>query len=516
MPFGLTNAPATFNLMMNRIFQPHRAYTGVFFDDVLVFSKSEEEHKRHLQTVFEEFRRHKVYVNPKKSEFFLKEIHYLGHIVSHNVVRMDPAKVQAIVEWPPLTSVHQVRSFLGLCSYYRRFVRQFAHIASPLHDLTKKKIAFKWEHKQRTAFQALKDRISQEPILILPDLNKTFEVYCDASGDCVGEVLNQEGHAVAFESRRLRDVELHASIYEKELLAVVHALSIWKHYLLGADFLIKTDHQSLRYFLTQRKLSEKQMRWANFLSMFHFHFIHTPGKTNQVADALSRRPKLNAVTTIHHEDLSNMPNLYADDEDFKEVWAVLKEGKSAPPFSIKDGFLYHHQAICVVTGLRTKVMSETHAPPYAGHRGIMPTTQALERYFFWPSLRADIEKYVRQCLVCQRVTYDRHKAPGLLHPLPIPDAPWESIAMDFITGLPRTQHGNDAIWTIIDRFSKQAHFLPVRKTIKPECRCWCRCCPLDIMSGGEDHVEFDNGDNKVHNCHGMYILCDDHLCFLHQ
>ena len=120
------------------------------------------------------------------------------------------------------------------------------------------------------------------------------------------------------------------------------------------------------------------MRWANFLSMFHFHFMHTPGNKNVVADALSRRPRVNAVTTIHHEDLSSMPELYEKDEDFKEVWAALQEGKSAPSFSIRDGYLYHNQAICVVTGLRTKVMSESHAPPYAGHRGIMSTTSALE------------------------------------------------------------------------------------------------------------------------------------------
>ena len=190
--------------------------------------------------------------------------------------------------------------------------------------------------------------------------------------------------------------------------------------------MIKTDHQSLRYFLTQRKLSEKQMRWANFLSLFHFQFMHTPGNKNVVADALSRRPKVNAVTTIHHQELSSMPEQYGIDKDFKEIWDALHEGKSIPPFSIRDGFLYHSQALCVVAGLRTKVMEETHAPPYAGHRGIMSTSIALERYFYWLSLQVDIDKYVRECLVCQKVKYDRHKSNGLLHPLPIPDA---SLAM---------------------------------------------------------------------------------------
>ncbi|MCO5567022.1 hypothetical protein L7F22_020705 [Adiantum nelumboides] len=134
----------------------------------------------------------------------------------------------------------------------------------------------------------------------------------------------------------------------------------------------------------------------------------------------------------------------------------------------RDGYLYHHQAICVTEPLRRKIMDEAHASPYAGHRGILPTTQALERYFFWPTLKADIEKYVRECLVCQKVKYDRHKPAGLLQPLPVPDQPWESIAMDFSMDLPRTQTGNDAIWTIVDRFSKQAHFVPVRKTIKAD------------------------------------------------
>ncbi|MCO5601836.1 hypothetical protein L7F22_055961 [Adiantum nelumboides] len=144
MPFGLTNAPASFNRMMDRIFRPYRKFTGVFFDDILVFSETEEEHKKHLDIVFQELRKNELHINAKKSEFFLNKIHYLAHIVSHNQVRMDPAKIQVIKDWPPLTTVHDVRSFLGLCSYYRRFIRGFAHVAAPLHDLTKKRIPFYW------------------------------------------------------------------------------------------------------------------------------------------------------------------------------------------------------------------------------------------------------------------------------------------------------------------------------------------------------------------------------------
>ncbi|MCO5579927.1 hypothetical protein L7F22_033794 [Adiantum nelumboides] len=210
-------------------------------------------------------------------------------------------------------------------------------------------------HIKKEAFEKLKYFLSHGPILIVPDLRKPFEVHCDASGDCIGAVLNQEGHAVAFESRRLKDAELHASIYEKEILAVIHALSIWKHYLLGADFVIRTDHQSLRYFLTQRKISEKQIRWANFLSMFHFQILHTSGTKNAVADALFRRPKINAITTIYHEELETLYEKYPLDPDFAQIWNDLQAGQTVAPYSIKDDTLYHRHAICIVAPLRHKV-----------------------------------------------------------------------------------------------------------------------------------------------------------------
>ena len=467
MPFGLTNAPATFNRMMDRIFRPHRQFVGTFFDDMIVYSKNEQEHRDHLTVVFNELRKNRLLINAKKSEFFLEEIHFLGHIVSKDGVRMDPAKVEAIKTWPDLKTVHDVRSFLGLCSYYRRFIRSFAEIASPLHALERKGITFTWKDKEISAFNKLKEKLTSDPVLILPDLRKSFVVQCDACGHSLGAVLMQNGHVVAYESRMLLGAERTLQVYEKELLAVIHALSSWKHYLLGADFVVQTDHQTLRYFLTQTKLSEKHMRWANFLSMFHFQIVHVEGKKNVVADALSRKPQISAMSIPYHHELDDMKTQYADNEEFARIYDQLSEGQPHEHYLLRDGFLLMHGRLCVTSQLRNKVLIESHAPPFAGHRGIDATLKAVETFFYWPTLRRDVDAFVRACIVCQKVKFDRQKAPGLLQPLPIPNRPWESIAMDFIFGLPRTQTGNDGIWTIICRFSKHAHFIPVRKTIKP-------------------------------------------------
>ncbi|MCO5586475.1 hypothetical protein L7F22_040415 [Adiantum nelumboides] len=408
----------------------------------------------------------RLFINGKKSEFFMKEIKYLGHIISKEGIRMDPEKLRVIEEWPEPCNVHELRSFLGMCSYYRRFIRDFSRIAGPLHDLTKKKVKYVWTPKENTAFMQLKAKLMTQPLLVLPDLKKPFEVHCDACGDSIGAVLSQEGHPIAYESRRLNSQERVLGVYEKELISVIHALQSWKHYLLGTAFVIYTDHQSIRYFMTQTKLSEKQMRWANFLSQFHFHIAHVAGKKNQVVDALSRRPRANAVSIAYNHDLTCMIAKYAEDSDYQGIMQGLTQGQVIEPYSLNEGFLLYENRLCVTKDMREKVMSESHEPPYAGHRGIQPTTKAIELYFYWPHMRQDIEDYVSKCIVCQKVKYERGKSLGLLQPLPIPDVPWQSISMDFVFGLPRSIQGNNGIWTIVDRFSKQAHFLPIKKTIK--------------------------------------------------
>ncbi|MCO5582345.1 hypothetical protein L7F22_036239 [Adiantum nelumboides] len=345
MPFGLTNAPATFNRMMERIFRPHCNFTRVFFDDVIIYSKTIEEHKEHL----------------KKSEFFLKEIQYLGQIISKNGIRMDPAKLEVIKDWPNPRNLHEVRSFIGMCAYYRRFIEKFSLIVGPLHDLTKKNVKYVWTEKRQQAFDTLKQKLISQHVLALPNLSKPFEVQCDACGDCLGAVLLQEGHAIAYESRRLSSNEQILGIYEKELLAVLHALVSWKHYPLGTPFILQADNQSLKYFMMQTKLSDKQMRWANFLSRFNYHIAHIAGKHNQVANALSRRPKVNAVSIATHNDQSSMIDEYAIDPDFKDVISALALGKKEEPFNLQDGYLRHGNRLCITRSLREKVMFESHA-----------------------------------------------------------------------------------------------------------------------------------------------------------
>ncbi|MCO5594877.1 hypothetical protein L7F22_048912 [Adiantum nelumboides] len=287
-------------------------------------------------------------------------------------------------------------------------------------------------------------------------------------GSSIDEVLMQDGRVVAYESRILQGAEKTMQVYEKELQAVIHALLSWKHYLLGADFVVQTDHQTLRYFLTQAKLSEKHMRWANILSMFHFQIVHVEGKKNVVAYALSRKPQISAVSIPYHHELHDTREQYANDEDFARIFEQLVDGQRHEHYLLKDGFMMMHGRLCVTRPLRRKVMEESLVPPYAGHRGIDATVKAVETFFYWPTLRRDVDAFVRECIFCEKVKFDRQKAPGLLQPLPIPDKPWESIAVDFIFDLPRTQTGNDGVWTIICRFRKQAHFIHVRKKIKPD------------------------------------------------
>src|ERR1041385_8005991 len=259
MSFGLTNAPAYFMSMMNKIIMEFLdKFVVVFIDVILIYSKNEAEHEEHLRLVLEKLREHQIYAKFSKCEFWLKEVGFLGHVVSGEGIAVDPSKVEAVTEWQAPTSVGEIRSFLGLAGYYRRFIESFSKIAKPMTELLKKDTKFVWTEECEASFQELKKRLVTAPVLILPDVRKDFQVYCDASGQGLGGVLMKDGKVVCYTSRQLRPHELNYATHDLELAAVVHALKTWRHFLIGNKCDIYTDHKSLKYIFTQKELNLRQ------------------------------------------------------------------------------------------------------------------------------------------------------------------------------------------------------------------------------------------------------------------
>ncbi|KAJ9536518.1 hypothetical protein OSB04_un000312 [Centaurea solstitialis] len=267
MSFGLTNAPAAFMDLMNRVCKPYLdEFVIVFIDDILIYSKTAEEHGEHLRKVLEMLKREQLYAKFSKCEFWLKEVQFLGHIVTQEGIKVDPAKIEAIKDWESPKSPSEVRSFLGLAGYYRRFIEHFSTIATPLMALTKKDIKFEWSSTCERAFNNLKGKLTSAPILALPNGTDGFVVYCDASKLGLGCVLMQDGKVIAYASRKLKVHELNYPTHDMELAAVVFALKIWRHYPYGVKCQIYTDHKSLQYLLNQKELNMRQQRWIELLS----------------------------------------------------------------------------------------------------------------------------------------------------------------------------------------------------------------------------------------------------------
>jgi hypothetical protein len=296
MSFGLTNAPAYFMYLMNSVFMPELdKFVVVFIDDILVYSKNEDEHTVHLHIVLQRLRDHRLYAKLSKCDFWLREIKFLGHTISQDGLLVDPEKVQEVMDWKPPTTVRQIRSFLGLAGYYRRFIPDFSRIAKPMTELLKKGVKYEWSQKCEDAFHTLRQHLTTAPVLAQPDNTKPFEVYCDASGTGLGCVLIQDNRVIAYASRALRPHEQNYPTHDLELAAVVHALKIWRHYLMGAHCNIYTDHMSLKYIFTQADLNMRQRRWLELIKDYDLEVHYHPGKANVVADALSRKAQCNCM-----------------------------------------------------------------------------------------------------------------------------------------------------------------------------------------------------------------------------
>ena len=294
MPFGLCNAPSTFQRLMNKVFAKEiNSFILVYLDDILVYSRSIEEHWDHLKRALEKLRQAKLYGRLHKCEFLKDKVDYLGFEVSAKGVNASPEKVKAILDWPRPQTVHDIRSFLGLASYYRKFIRGFSQIAKPLTDLTREKVTWCWGDAQGDSFTALKVAMATAPVLRLPDFERQFVVTTDASDVAVGAILEQDFGSglqpIAFASRKLNATEIRYSAYERELLGIVWAIGQWKHYFQSPyPIVIQTDHAPLRHLPNQTSVNSRVWRWLSVLQVYEVEIRHIPGKKNP-ADSLSRQ-----------------------------------------------------------------------------------------------------------------------------------------------------------------------------------------------------------------------------------
>lgn len=244
----------------------------VFFDDILIYSRTWDDHLRHLDEVLSIMETQSLFAKMSKCEFGLMEILYLGHVIGANGVKVHQEKIQAMQDWPPPRNTFDLRGFLGLCGYYKRFVKGYSQLVAPLTDLTRKG-AFSRSDEAQVVFERLKVIMSTCPVLALPDFSRPFIFECDASGLGIGAVLMQDHHPIAFESRKLRDNERLYSTYDKEMLAIMHALAKFRQYLVGGKFVVRKDHNSLKYFLEQKELNERQQKWVSRIQAYGFDIM---------------------------------------------------------------------------------------------------------------------------------------------------------------------------------------------------------------------------------------------------
>lgn len=449
MYFGLTNSPATFQTMMDEIFKEEIARGNVFIymDDILIATEGTlEQHKPVVWHMLRKLQDNDLYLKPEKCEFHKREVHFLGSIVGEGKVKMDPIKVKALKDWPQPKSVKELRSFLGFGNYYKVFINNYSAITRPLHELTKKATPWHWDDKQQIAFNTLKAMFTSYPILRNPDPDKRFIVDTDASAFAVGATISQDfpdgRHPIAFFSKSLLPAERNYDIYDRELLAIIYAVKAFRHFLLEArhPFLIRSDHKNLTYFRKAHLLSARQARWHEHLQDYHFTLEHFPGKSNTIADLLSRRKDFEGG--VHSPEITLLPD-------------SLIESKINKVFLEDD-----HET-------RRKILYQIHDTPVGGHPGISNTWDLINRRYEGPHLHKFVEQYVKGCAKCQEAKAITHlkRAPLYHFDTQVEHGPFQYVSMDLITDLPLSNQ-YDSILTIVDQgCSKAAKFIPCTKTI---------------------------------------------------
>ncbi|GKA94894.1 putative nucleotidyltransferase, ribonuclease H, partial [Tanacetum coccineum] len=394
--------------LMNRVCKPYLdKFVIVLIDDILIYSKSKEEHEVHLRLVLELLRKDKLYTKFSKCKFWLQEAHFLGHVVNQNGIHVDPSKTEAVKNWKAPTTPSEIRSFFGLAGYYRRFIANFSKIAKPLTSLTQMNQKYVWGVEKEEVVQTLKNNLCEAPILSLPNGVEDFVVYCDASNQGLGCVLMQRNKVTAYASRQLKIHEKNYTTHDLELGAVVFALKTCRHYLYGTKSVIYMDHKSLQHIFYQKELNMRQRRWIELFSDYECEIRYHPGKANVVADALTQGKAFDQENVMNER-------LHGLDQQME-----MK----------RDGSLYFMDQIWVllVGGVRTVIMDKAHKSMYSIHPGVDKMYYDLRDMYWWPRMKRDIATNVSECLTCAKVKAEHQRPSGLLQQPEIPKWKWENI-----------------------------------------------------------------------------------------
>lgn len=488
MPFGLHSASATFQRLLSSIITPDlEPYVEVYLDDIVVIGETLEEHMTILRKVFQKLKDARLRINTEKSKFLQDRIVYLGHVIDGQGIRTDPEKVKAIREIPPPTNTRELRQFIGMTSWYRRFIQNCSELTRPLTALLKKRRKWHWSNEEQEAFDALKTRLSTAPVLAPPDFTREFTLQTDASKDGLGAVLTQDfddqERVIAYASRTLNKAEVNYSTTEKECLAVVWGIQKMRPYLEGYHFRVITDHQSLKWISTLESPTGRIARWSLYLQQFDYEIVYRRGKLNKVADALSRNPLPTDPTELSEAPLEEtiiVASLKLTDPWYTRILNGIKERPDRyPEYCLRDDKLYRHMhhslnyaerddawKLCIPESMRERILEENHDAPTAGHLGITKTVARISRRYFWPRMHADVAKYVRSCDKCQEFKPSQQATPGKMGTSNT-TRPWEIVSIDIIGPKPRSSSGHCYILVMQDKFTKWVETQPMRQAKAP-------------------------------------------------
>ena len=513
MPFGLAGSPSTFQRLMDVLLSGLLYEVClVYLDDIIIYSSTVEEHLERLKLVLNKLREANLKLKPSKCKFFRKELKYLGHVVSRDGMAMDPEKLRAVKDYPRPQNVKDVRAFLGLTGFYRRFIDRYADKAKALTQLQKKGIEFKWTLEADAAFQELKKALVTGPILKYPDFNRPFLVATDASNVGIGSVLaqvhNGQEFPVSYNSRQLSSAEQNYSAIERELLAVVHAVRVYRPYLYGRKFTLITDHRPLKWLMSLKDPSSRLARWSVLLQDYQYEVIHRPGRKNSNVDALSRiklpeigeeiqleREEANYLgavrkTTKGGEDEPNESELFTPwydqqriseeqrrDPKLREIIDKLEkdyptedEGMPAEEYRLIEGLLYRVttnangrliEQLVIPSSMTRYVIRLNHEPPISGHLGVNKTLGRLQTQFYWQGMANDVATYVKKCRSCQERKSPMNKKVAPLRPNNWAQRPFEMVSMDILGPLPTTIMGNRYLLVFTDYFTRWVEVIPL-------------------------------------------------------